>query len=171
MLIQQRSSSKAIHQSQPSTYMFSSSMLQMNMGSFHLPLHLPLSHILSINILTVQLWVRKGSSPASLLWNYPMCSYYLALKTEELPSSQNSQQMILSTRGSVLLVTCSQENFPVAGKLSQAAVWTCINIQNRHNPKCHQQYYSLHHCFTFSDYQKFTEPALWSQYHRMGKSD
>ena len=151
--------------------MFSSSMLQMNMGSFHLLLHLLLSHIFSINTLTVQLRAGKGSPPVSLLWNKPMCSYYLALKNEELRGSQNSQQILYQCRGSVLLAMCLQENFPVAGSLSQAAAWTRIHTQNRHNLKCHQQYHSLHHCFTFSDYQKFTEPALWSQYHRMGKSD
>lgn len=146
-------------------------MLQIKMASFYLPLHLLLSHVFSINILTVQLRVGKVSSPVSLLWTNPMCSYYLALKNEGLRGSRSSQQTISERRGTMLLATCLQDNFPVAGRLNQAAVWTCAQIQNRHNLKFHQQYYSQHHCSTFSDYQKLSEPALWSQYHRMGNSD
>jgi len=55
-----------------------------------------------INIAAVQLRVGKGSSPVSLLWNNPACSYNLALKNEELRGSPKSQQMMDQRRGSVL---------------------------------------------------------------------
>lgn len=76
----------AIHQSQPPLPAANQH------GSFHLPLHLTLPHMSSINLLIAQPWAGKGYSPVSLLWTNPGCSYNPALKKEQLGGSQTFYQ-------------------------------------------------------------------------------
>lgn len=129
MLIQQ------LHHSNSSVTatMFPSSLLQINMVLFHLPLHLTLPHMSSINILTAQPWAGKGSSPVSLLWTNPGRSYNPALKKEQLGGSQcwvpNAGQ---HASGSVLTQEFSscEEPQAAAGHLYTSTTdtaWSAIN--------------------------------------------